>query len=80
MANETINYLRKKKQKVFLLKLDFHKAFDYVYWEYLDEVMECMGFGSKWRGWINQCICTAKVSILVNGSPTEEFRIKKRLR
>ncbi|GLT44935.1 hypothetical protein SLA2020_188080 [Shorea laevis] len=35
------------------------------------------GFGAKWRGWIKECLSTARVSILVNESPIEEFKMGK---
>jgi hypothetical protein len=35
--------------------------------------MERMLFPVLWRKWIRKCVCTATTSVLVNGSPTEEF-------
>jgi hypothetical protein len=52
IANEVLTYIEKKKGKAYLFKLDFHKAFDFVLWEYINEVMASMGFGRRWRGWI----------------------------
>jgi hypothetical protein len=61
-------------------KVDFEKAYDFVDWGYLDVVMERMSFPSLWRKWIRECVSTATASVLVNGSPTEEFRLFRGLR
>jgi hypothetical protein len=63
-----------------MFKVDFEKAYDSVDWEYLDEVMHNMNFPHKWRMWIMECISSASASILVNGSPTNEFRFERGLR
>ncbi|GKD03454.1 putative RNA-directed DNA polymerase, eukaryota, reverse transcriptase zinc-binding domain protein, partial [Tanacetum coccineum] len=39
--------------------------------------MEQMGFSQKWRKWIFGCLDSAFGSVLVNGSPTKEFKIQK---
>ncbi|GJS29222.1 reverse transcriptase domain, reverse transcriptase zinc-binding domain protein [Tanacetum coccineum] len=39
-----------------------------------------MGFGVKWCKWIESCLHSATMSILVNGSPTEEFRLGRGVR
>nr|KYP67311.1 hypothetical protein KK1_013638 [Cajanus cajan] len=42
--------------------------------------MERMGFPSKWRMWIQECLSTARVSVLLNGSPSSEFGVGRGLR
>ena len=42
--------------------------------------MAQMGFSNKWRGRINACLNSAFASVLVNGSPTKEFKLEKGLR
>jgi hypothetical protein len=32
-----------------------------------------MSFPSLWKKWIRECVCTATTSVLVNGSPIEDF-------
>nr|GFC95938.1 cysteine-rich receptor-like protein kinase [Tanacetum cinerariifolium] len=63
-----------------LFKVDFEKAFDSVSWKYLDYMLHKMGFGSRWRTWINNCLMSARTSILIDGSPTSEFSLKRGLR
>ncbi|GJV79885.1 hypothetical protein Tco_1515755 [Tanacetum coccineum] len=41
--------------------------------DYLDDVLRKFGFGEKWCGWIQECLRSSWGSVLVNGSPTEEF-------
>ena len=39
-----------------------------------------MGFADKWRGWVRQCVTTARMSILVNGTPCKPFKMERGLR
>ncbi|XP_076927769.1 uncharacterized protein LOC143591453 [Bidens hawaiensis] len=77
IATEVSSWVKSCKKKCLLLKVDFDKAVDSVNWAYLDSVLEQMGFGFKWRSWINSCLSSGKASILVNGSPTSEFFFKR---
>ncbi|XP_024626870.1 uncharacterized protein [Medicago truncatula] len=80
VANEVVDEARKLKKELLLFKVDFEKAYDSVDWGYLDEVMGKMAFPTLWRKWIRECISTTTASVLVNGSPTDEFQMKRGLR
>ncbi|GKE12020.1 cysteine-rich receptor-like protein kinase [Tanacetum coccineum] len=80
IANEIINVTSKEKLRLLLFKVDFEKAFDSVNWNFLMNTMAQMGFGVKWRKWIYACLSSALVSILINGSPSKEFPMKRSLR
>ena len=49
-------------------------------WDFLEETLDGMGFGKKWVTWIMECVRTASMSILVNGSPTSPFHLQRGLR
>ncbi|GKC16390.1 RNA-directed DNA polymerase, eukaryota, reverse transcriptase zinc-binding domain protein, partial [Tanacetum coccineum] len=63
-----------------ILDVDFEKTFESVCRSFLDDTMVKMGFRDKWRSWIHGCLSSASVSVLVNGSPTGEFSMRRGLR
>jgi len=80
VANETVDYLKNEKKSGVLVKVEFEKACDSVNWKFLYYMLGRLGFNVKWINWIKACLESASVSILVNGSPTEEFKPKRGLR
>nr|GEX87021.1 RNA-directed DNA polymerase, eukaryota [Tanacetum cinerariifolium] len=78
--NEVLQWCTKKKKKSLIFKVDFEKAYDSVRWDFLDDVLKKFGFGNKWCNWIQCCLKSSRGSILVNGSPTEEFQFFKGLK
>ncbi|GJY30745.1 RNA-directed DNA polymerase, eukaryota [Tanacetum coccineum] len=80
ILNELLSWCKQKKFKAMIFKVDFEKAFNSIRWDYLDDVLSKFGFGDKWRGWIKGCLNSAMGSILVNGSPTSEFKFYKGLK
>ncbi|XP_039030893.1 uncharacterized protein LOC120165445 [Hibiscus syriacus] len=80
IAHKLIDDLSRRKKEAVMLKADFEKAYDLVDWEFLDLIMKSMGFGKRWQTWMSLCISTTSISVLVNVSPTDKFKIKKGLR
>ena len=80
VANEVIQWLKKRSKAGVLMKMDFQKAYDTVDWDALDKVMEEMGFGCKWRHWIQKCVSSAKVSVVFNGTPLQPIKMQRGLR
>ncbi|GJR19843.1 RNA-directed DNA polymerase, eukaryota [Tanacetum coccineum] len=80
MVGEVMEWYKIKQKKLMIFKVDFDKAYDSLCWEYIDFVMIQFGFGTRWRNWIRECLITARLSILINGSPTEEIAIFRGLR
>ncbi|GAU32797.1 hypothetical protein TSUD_152460 [Trifolium subterraneum] len=80
IANEVVDDAKKLKKEFILFNVDFEKAYDSVEWDYLNSVMAKMGFSVKLRQLIMTCVSTTTASVLVNGSPIEEFCIGRGLR
>ena len=80
MANEVIEEVRRSRRSGVCLKVDFEKAYDSVRWSFLLDMLHRMGFHSKWIKWVKGCLESATVFVLVNGSPTKEFRPSRGLR
>ncbi|GAU27711.1 hypothetical protein TSUD_126570 [Trifolium subterraneum] len=80
VINEIIDLAKRRKNKCMLLKVDFERAYDTVNWMYLEDMMLKMGFAEGWLKWMKACIFNSSMSVLVNGSPTEDFQVGKALR
>ncbi|GJR48534.1 RNA-directed DNA polymerase, eukaryota [Tanacetum coccineum] len=73
--SKVIDKIVSKEQSAFI-----DGPFDSISWNYLDHILDSLGFGLKWRSWIKTCLSSLRDSILVNGSPTSEFFINRGLR
>ncbi|GKU98706.1 hypothetical protein SLEP1_g11675 [Rubroshorea leprosula] len=67
VLNEVVDEVRNRKTPAFVFKADFQKAYDCVNWTYLDWMMDRFGFRAKWRGWIKECLSTARVFLWGGG-------------
>jgi hypothetical protein len=70
-----VDFAKRKKKSVFIFKVDFEKAYDLVSWAFLDYMLGRFGFDEQWRRWIQACVYGGNLSVLVNGSPTNEISI-----
>nr|GEV38709.1 RNA-directed DNA polymerase, eukaryota [Tanacetum cinerariifolium] len=56
------------------------KAYNSVRWDFLDDVLKKFSFGNKWCDWIQTFLKSSRGSIMIIGSPTEEFQFCKGLK
>nr|GEV68876.1 hypothetical protein [Tanacetum cinerariifolium] len=73
ILNEILHWCKRKNKQVMFFKVDFAKAYDSVRWDYLLDMLEGFGFGQSWCKWIRGTFSSAKASVLVIGSPFNEF-------
>lgn len=63
-----------------VFKVDYKKAYDLVSWDFLIYMLWWLGFCPKWIQWVEGCLRSASISVLVNGSPSAEFIPQRGLR
>ncbi|XP_072074404.1 uncharacterized protein [Arachis hypogaea] len=56
------------------------KPISMVKWSFVDIVLQKIGFVWRWREWVKECVGTASMSILINGSPSKPFKMERGLR
>ena len=73
IANEAVEEAKRCNKSCLVFKVDYERAYDSVSWNFLSYMIKRLGFCPKWITWIEGCLKSASVSVLVNGSPTNEF-------
>lgn len=63
-----------------MFKVDFEKAHDSVSWDFLLYMLRRMSFCYRWISWIEGCLNSASIFILVNGSLSAKFIPQRGLR
>nr|GFA49941.1 putative RNA-directed DNA polymerase, eukaryota, reverse transcriptase zinc-binding domain protein [Tanacetum cinerariifolium] len=79
-ANESMSFLKMKKPKGLIFKGPRTPPGSVLEWGFLFEIIEKIGFCSKWCKWVDSCLKSASISILVNCSPTKEFLMERGVR
>jgi len=49
------------------MKIDLRKAYDSVYWEFVEELLASLKFPSKFIKWVKACISTPSYTLHMNG-------------
>ncbi|CAN6725654.1 unnamed protein product [Malus baccata var. baccata] len=83
VAHELFHFLKLRKARSRFemgIKLDMQKAYDRVEWDFLDVVMEKMGFHSRRRKLVIGCVTSVSFSIMLNGHPGRKFASSRGLR
>ncbi|XP_074306671.1 uncharacterized protein LOC141641928 [Silene latifolia] len=82
VAFEMFHHLKNSRQLdgFMALKLDMAKAYDRVEWNFLRRVLEVMNFDQGWINRVMACVSSVSFSVLINGSPSEEFKPERGLR
>lgn len=80
LASELVQCALKRNKPMIVLKLDFHKAFDTINWEFLLYVLQHRCFDSRWSDWIRSILSTSKAHILINGAIGDQIQYKRGVR
>nr|GEY41854.1 RNA-directed DNA polymerase, eukaryota [Tanacetum cinerariifolium] len=80
ILNEIVQWCKKRNKQTMVFKVDFEKAYNSVRWDFIEDILRKFGFGDKWCTWIQSCLQSSRGSVIVNGSPTEEFQFYKGLK
>jgi hypothetical protein len=82
LAQEVVHSFKKSKKKKGAMgfKLDFHKAYDRLEWNFIITVLKALGFDQKVTNMIFQCISTVSFTLLLNGGKSSSFSPSKGIR
>lgn len=62
------------------MKIDLRKAYDFVPWGLIEDLLKKLNFPIQFIKWIMACISTPSFSIIINGNTCSFFKGKKGMR
>ena len=82
LAQEIVHSFKngKKKKGLVGFKLDFHKAYNCLEWDFIITVLKALGFDQKATNLIYQCISTVSFTLLLNGGKSASFSSTRGIR
>lgn len=83
IAHEMVHGLRtnqKVSEECMAIKTDMSKTYDRVEWNFLEVLMEKIGFDRVWIRWIMACVSTMSFSVLLNGNSHGFIRPERGIR
>jgi len=75
IVQECIHSIKTRKLRSCLMKIDLNRAYDCVDWEFLIMILYKVGFTHRHFQWIKARIYTTYMVVLINGEPTQLFKI-----
>ncbi|XP_060968321.1 uncharacterized protein LOC133035897 [Cannabis sativa] len=82
LTQEIIHKILHKRGRggLMALKLDMHKAYDKMEWDFLDRVLRANGFNERCRQLLMACVTSVSYSVLLNGCPLKKLIPQRGLR
>ncbi|XP_055960701.1 uncharacterized protein LOC126667366 [Mercurialis annua] len=82
IAQEVIHSMRNKKGKEswFAIKVDLEKAYDCLNWKFIEDTLTDVGIPTHMIKVIMHCISSSHMSLLWNGTSSEEFKPSRGIR
>ncbi|XP_074314641.1 uncharacterized protein LOC141649868 [Silene latifolia] len=82
MAFEVFHYMKNARSKEghMAIKLDMAKVYDRIEWDFLRKVLLVLRFDRSWVARVMDCVTSVTFAVMINGTPSEEFRPSRGLR
>lgn len=80
LASEAVNCFSLGRFANMAVKIDMTKAFDTISWHFLRTVLQKMGFSQRFIQMVSSILHSARLSILMNGSPHGYFACSRGVR
>jgi hypothetical protein len=65
---EAMEWARETSQQSLILKIDFDKAYDWVDWSFILEMLTCLGFGPRCVAMVNTLFTNASTFVSINNA------------